>query len=65
MKEYLEPSEISLLENETSNARDRLLIRVLCHLGRRISAALILAIEDRDFSRRTVTIRHLKEGSGG
>jgi integrase/recombinase XerD len=65
MKTYLEPSEIGLLEKETSNTRDRMLVRVLCHLGRRISEALILAIKDIDFSRRTVAIRRLKEGSGG
>ncbi len=60
MKTYLEPSEISLLENATSNTRDRLLIRVLFHLGCRISEALALVIEDIDFGRRTVTIQHLK-----
>jgi integrase/recombinase XerD len=60
MKTYLEPSEISLLENATSNTRDRLLIRVLFHLGCRISEALALVIEDIDFGRSTVTIQHLK-----
>jgi integrase/recombinase XerD len=60
MKTYLEPSEISLLENATSNMRDRLLIRVLFHLGCRISEALALTIEDIDFGRNTVTIQHLK-----
>ena len=42
MKTYLEPSEISLLENETTNLRDRLLIKLLFHLGCRISEALAL-----------------------
>jgi integrase/recombinase XerD len=60
MKTYLEPSEISLLENATSNMRDELLVRVLFHLGCRISEALALAIEDIDFGRSTVTIQHLK-----
>jgi integrase/recombinase XerD len=60
MKTYLEPSEISLLENATSNMRDKLLVRVLFHLGCRISEALALAIEDIDFGRSTVTIPHLK-----
>ena len=60
MKTYLEPSEISLLENATSNIRDRLLIRVLFHLGCRVSEALALAIEDIDFNRGTITIQHLK-----
>jgi integrase/recombinase XerD len=60
MKTYLEPSEISLLENATSNMRDKLLVRVLFHLGCRISEALALAIEDIDFARSTVTIQHLK-----
>lgn len=62
MKTYLEPSEIRLLENATSNMRDELLVRVLFHLGCRISEALALAIEDIDFGRSTVTIQHLKAG---
>jgi integrase/recombinase XerD len=60
MKTYLEPSEISLLENATSNMRDKLLIRVLFHLGCRISEALALTVEDIDFGRSAVTIQHLK-----
>lgn len=60
MKTYLEPSEIGLLENATSNTRDRLLIRVLFHLGCRISEALALCVEDIDFERSTITIQHLK-----
>jgi integrase/recombinase XerD len=60
MKTYLEPSEISLLEKTTSNMRDKLLIRVLFHLGCRVSEALALATEDIDFNRSTITIQHLK-----
>ena len=60
MKTYLEPSEIRLLENETTNLRDRLLIKLLFHLGCRISEALALKVEDIDFRKGTVTIKHLK-----
>ncbi len=60
MKTYLEPIEISLLEKATSNMRDKLLIRVLFHLGCRVSEALALAIEDIDFDHGTITIEHLK-----
>jgi len=60
MKTYLEPGEISLLEKATSNMRDKLLIRVLFHLGCRVSEALALAIEDIDFNHGTITIQHLK-----
>lgn len=60
MKTYLEPAEISLLENATSNVRDKLLVRVLFHLGCRVSEVLALAIEDIDFSHGTITIQHLK-----
>jgi integrase/recombinase XerD len=60
MKTYLEPSEISLLEKAASNVRDKLLIRVLFHLGCRISEALSLTIEDVDFNHGTITIQHLK-----
>jgi len=60
MKTYLEPGEISLLEKATSNMRDKLLIRVLFHLGCRVSEALALTIEDIDFNHSTITIQHLK-----
>ena len=33
MKAYLEPNEIEQLENAATNLRDKLLIRVLFHLG--------------------------------
>lgn len=60
MKTYLEPSEISLLENAASNMRDRLLIRLLFHLGCRVSEALSLEVDDIDFAQGTVKIQHLK-----
>jgi len=60
MKVYLERCEVTLMEGAAANLRDRLLIRVLFHLGCRISEALALGIEDIDFGRSTVTIQHLK-----
>ena len=60
MKTYVEPYEVTLMEKATTNLRDRLLIRLLFRLGCRISEALGLAIEDVDFERRTVIIKHLK-----
>jgi len=59
-KVYLEASDIESIERATTNMRDRLLIRLLFHLGCRISEALSLAAEDIDFPRSTVTIQHLK-----
>jgi integrase/recombinase XerD len=59
-KAYLEPSEIKKLEAAATNVRDRLLIRVLFHVGCRISEALALVVEDIDFIHKTITIRHLK-----
>ena len=59
-KPYLEIDEVASLEKEATNLRDRLLIRVLFHLGCRISEALALKVEDIDFTRGTVTIIHLK-----
>lgn len=46
MKAYLEPKEIERLENTAINLRDRLLIRLLFHLGCRISEALAIRVED-------------------
>lgn len=60
IKAYLEPEEVALLENAASCLRDKLLIRLLFHLGCRISEALALKVEDIDFSQGTVTIEHLK-----
>jgi integrase/recombinase XerD len=60
MKAYLELEEINMLENAASNLRDKILIRLLFHLGCRISEALALTVEDIDFNRGTVTIIHLK-----
>jgi len=60
MKTYLEPEEITLMEKAATCIRDRLLIRVLFHLGCRISEALAIKVEDIDFAEGTVTIEHLK-----
>ena len=60
MKTYLEPSEISLLEKAASNMRDKLLIRVLFHLGCRVSEALGLSVDDIDFNQSILAIKHLK-----
>ena len=60
MKAYVEPDEVALMEKVASNLRDKLLIRLLLHLGCRISEALALKVEDIDFTNGTVTIVHLK-----
>jgi integrase/recombinase XerD len=59
-KTYLEPNEIEQLESTATCLRDKLLTRLLFHLGCRISEALALKVEDIDFTRSTVTIIHLK-----
>lgn len=60
MKAYVKPGEITLMEQATTNLRDRLLIRLLFHLGCRVSEALALTTEDVDFERGIITIKHLK-----
>ena len=59
-KAYLEPSEIERLEEAAQFLRDKLLIRLLFHLGCRISEALGISVSDIDFNQGMVTIRHLK-----
>jgi integrase/recombinase XerD len=59
-KAYLEATEISTLEKAAANLRDRLLIRLLSHLGCRVSEALSLTVENINFKKGTVTIEHLK-----
>ncbi len=60
MKAYLEFADIVLMEEATTNLRDRLLVRILFRLGCRISEALALKVEDIDFDQGMVTIEHLK-----
>jgi len=60
MKAYLEAGEIQRLEKAANNLRDKLLIRLLFHLGCRVSEALSLKVEDIDLMRGMVTIQHLK-----
>ena len=60
MKAYLEPEEVAMMEKAASNLRDKILIRLLFHLGCRITEALALKVEDIDFTQGTVTIVHLK-----
>jgi integrase/recombinase XerD len=60
LKAYLEIGEVVKLEEAAANLRDRLLIRLLFHLGCRISEALAIKVEDIDFTQGVVTIVHLK-----
>jgi len=60
VKAYLEVDEVARLEKATTNLRDRLLIRLLFHLGCRVSEALAIGVGDIDLSAGTVTIQHLK-----
>jgi integrase/recombinase XerD len=59
-KAYLEANEVQSLENVATNMRDKLLIRLLFHLGCRVSEALSLKVEDINFTQGTITIQHLK-----
>jgi len=59
-KAYLEPNEIDKLESAAMYLRDKLLIRLLFHLGCRVSEALGLEVKNIDFTQGMVTIEHLK-----
>lgn len=61
MKAYLEPEEVERLEQSAEYMRDRLLIRLLFHLGCRVSEALGIKVSDIDFKQGLVTIQHLKQ----
>ena len=60
MKAYLEPDEVALMEKTAMCVRDRLLIRLLFHLGCRVSEVLGITTDDVDFIKGTITIQHLK-----
>jgi integrase/recombinase XerD len=59
-KAYLEITEVQKLEQSATNLRDKLLIRLLSHLGIRVSEALALEVNNIDFTQGTVIIQHLK-----
>ena len=59
-KTYLEDGDIENLERAATNVRDLLLIRLLFHLGCRVSEALSLEVNDIDFVQGTVRIQRLK-----
>ncbi len=59
-KTYLETDEVERLEKSATNLRDGLLIRLLSHLGCRISEALALTLGDINLLQGTVTIQYLK-----
>jgi integrase/recombinase XerD len=60
MKAYLEPDEIEKIVKAATNLRDKLLIRLLFHVGCRVSEALALEVKDVDFQNGTINIIHLK-----
>jgi integrase/recombinase XerD len=55
-KTYLEPKDIALLESAAMCLRDRLLIRMLFHLGCRVSEALSLSVGDVNFTKNEVRL---------
>lgn len=59
-KAYLEPDEVKKLEEAAQYTRDKLLIRLLFHLGCRISEALALEVKDINLESASATIQHLK-----
>ncbi|APH13160.1 integrase [Dehalococcoides mccartyi] len=61
MKAYLEIQEIEQLEQAAEYLRDKLLIRLLFHLGCRVSEALGIKTSDIDFKQGLVTIQYLKQ----
>ena len=63
VKAYLEIQEIEHLEQTAEYLRDKLLIRLLFHLGCRVSEALGIKTSDIDFKQGLVTIQHLKQPS--
>ncbi|MFA5055577.1 MAG: tyrosine-type recombinase/integrase [Dehalococcoidia bacterium] len=60
MKSYLKIEDIERLEKAAKFMRDRLLIRLLFHLGCRVSEVTVLTPDDIDFEHGTVRIQHLK-----
>jgi integrase/recombinase XerD len=60
LKTYLTPDEIKIMEEKVDNLRDRLLVRLLFHLGCRVNEALALEVGHIDLNNGLVIIQHLK-----
>ena len=60
MKTYLELQDVKAIEISADSIRDMLLIRLLFHVGCRISEALAITTKDIDFEQETIVILHLK-----
>jgi integrase/recombinase XerD len=63
MKTYLDLRDVEKLESCATSLRDRLLVRLLFHLGCRVSEALAMTVKDIDFEQETIKILHLKTRS--
>lgn len=63
MKTYLDLRDVELMEKYVDSVRDKLLIRLLFRLGRRVSEVLKLKVSDIDYEQTTITILHLKTRS--
>ena len=63
-KAYLDPTEVDSLEKVASNLRDRLFIRLLSHLGCRISEAQALTVDNINFQPATGNGSSDNKGSG-
>ena len=63
-KAYLNPAEVNSLEKAATNLRDRLLIRLLSHLGCRISEAIALTVDDINSQQGTGNGSSDNKGSG-
>ena len=63
MKTYLDLQDVKKIESCAVSLRDQLLIRLLFHLGCRVSEALAITTNDINFEQETVTILHLKTRS--
>ena len=60
-KTYIEIHEVEQMEEAAEYLRDKLLIRLLFHLGCRVSEVLGIKTGDIDFKQGLVTIQHLKQ----
>jgi integrase len=59
-KTYLEPEDITAIEKVAYYLRDRRLIRLLSHLGCRVTESINITVDDIDFTSSTIKILHLK-----
>jgi integrase/recombinase XerD len=65
LPKYLTHDELNLFSDAIASHRDRALFGLIYHYGLRVGEALMLTVDDLNFTTHRITIRRSKNGLGG